>query len=60
LRAQKFQNNFQLYTLYGRLPAEFGANVFISEYYSKDNSENNKIIPSENASGTFMKSTNKW
>jgi hypothetical protein len=38
----------------------FGANVFISEYYSKDNSENNKIIPSENASGTFMKSTNKW
>jgi len=23
LRAQKFQNNFQLYTLYGRLPFQF-------------------------------------
>jgi hypothetical protein len=38
----------------------FGAIGTISDYFYKDNSENNKIIPSENSSGTYIKSTNKW
>lgn len=38
----------------------FGHNVFISEYYIKDNTENKRIQPSENSSGTYTNSTNKW
>ena len=38
----------------------FGGNVIIQEYYIKIDSENTRIQPSENASGSFIKSTNKW
>ncbi|MFN5910646.1 MAG: hypothetical protein ACK45H_04840 [Bacteroidota bacterium] len=38
----------------------FGHNVFISEYYIKDYSENNRIQPSENGSGIYTESTNQW
>jgi hypothetical protein len=42
------------------LSCGFGNNVFISEYYIKDNDENRQIQPSENSSGTYINSTNKW
>jgi hypothetical protein len=38
----------------------FGGNVVITQYFFKDNSENKRIKPSENSSGTYTKSTNNW
>ena len=38
----------------------FGGNVYITQHYYKNNSDNNSIQPSVNSSGTFTKSTNRW
>jgi len=38
----------------------FGGNVIISNKFFKEDSENKKITPNENSSGTYTRSTNKW
>ena len=38
----------------------FGGNVYINQYYYQNNTENKPIPQTENSSGTYTKSTNRW